>query len=95
MSAKESLFKNLTVLAVIIAAALSGYFAAYTGLRVELAGKAEGRYVAEVDIRLSRMETVINERFATKNDLSDFKREVLTKLVAIETVLARAANVNN
>ena len=95
MSAKESLFKNLTVLAVIIAAALSGYFAAYTGLRVELAGKAEERYVAEVDIRLSQMETVINERFATKNDLFDFKREVLTKLAAIETVLARAAKDNN
>ncbi len=87
--AKESMIRYLPALVVTISAALSGYFAAYTGLRVELAGKAEERYVSEMDIRVARLETTINERFATKDDLSEFKREVLTKLTAIETVLAQ------
>lgn len=89
MNARESFLRFLITFAVTIAAAVSGYFAAYTGLRVELAGKAEERYVAEMDIRLSRLEAVINERFATKEDLSEFKRDVMGKLVAIQTQLAK------
>lgn len=92
MSFKEPFARNLIALAVTIAAALSGYFAAYTGLRVELAGKAEERYVAEVDIRLSRLEAVINERFATRDDLFNLKKEMLAKLTAIETTLSKMDN---
>jgi hypothetical protein len=88
MNARESTIRFIITFAVTIAAAISGYFAAYTGLRVELAGKAEDRYVAEMDIRLSRLEATINERFATKEDLSEFKGEVISKLVAIETSLS-------
>lgn len=88
MNARESTIRFIITFAVTIAAAISGYFAAYTGLRVELAGKAEERYVAEMDIRLSRLEATINERFATKKDLFEFKREVISKLVAIETSLS-------
>ncbi len=88
MNPKESLIRFLITFAITIAAVISGYFAAYTGLRVELAGKAEERYVAEMDIRLSRLEATINERFATKEDLSEFKREVISKLIAIETFLS-------
>jgi hypothetical protein len=89
MSFKEPLVRNLIALAVTLSAALSGYFAAYTGLRVELAGKAEERYVSEVDIRLSRLEAVINERFATRDDLFNLKKEMLAKLTAIETTLSK------
>jgi len=88
MTFKEPITKNIIAVAITVSAALSGYFAAYTGLRVELAGKAEDRYVAEVDIRLSKLEAVINERFATKNDLFEVKKEMLDKLTAIETALA-------
>lgn len=88
MNARESTIRFIITFAVTIVAAISGYFAAYTGLRVELAGKAEDRYVAEMDIRLSRLEATINERFATKEDLSEFKREVISKLVAIEISLS-------
>ncbi len=85
---RESLIRFLITFAVTIAAAVSGYFAAYTGLRVELAGKAEERYVSAMDIRLSRLEAIINERFATKEDLSEFKREVISKLITIEAFLS-------
>jgi hypothetical protein len=87
MSQKEPL-KYLISFGVTLAAALSGYYAAYTGLRVELATKAETRYVDELDIRLARLEATINERFATKDDFSAFKSEVIAKLTAIETVLS-------
>lgn len=89
MPEKESLIKYLLTLAISLAAALSGYFAIYTGLRVELAGKAEERYVTEMNVRLARLESVINERFATREDLSTFKNEVIGKLTAIETVLSK------
>jgi hypothetical protein len=88
MNHRESLVRFLITCAVTIVAAVSGYFAAYTGLRVELAGKAEERYVAKMDIRLSRLEATINERFATKEDLSEFKREVIGKLITIESFLS-------
>ena len=88
MNTRESTIRFIITFGLTIAAAISGYFAAYTGLRVELAGKAEDRYVAEMDIRLSRLEATINERFATKEDLSEFKGEVISKLVAIETSLS-------
>ncbi len=78
----------LITFCVTVVAAISGYFTAYVGLRVELAGKAEERYVAAMDIRLSRLEATINERFATREDLSEFKREVVTKLTAIEILLS-------
>ena len=80
--------KYLISFAMAVAAALSGYYAAYTGLRVGLATKAEEHYVAELDIRLARLEATIDERFASKDDLSDFKSEVVGKLSAIETMLA-------
>jgi hypothetical protein len=87
MYPKEPLVKYLVSFAIAVTAALSGYYAAYTGLRVGLATKAEERYVAELDIRLARLEATINERFANKNDLFDFKNEMVGKLSAIETML--------
>jgi len=90
----EKRLRNLITIVITIAAALSGYFAAYTGLRVELAGKAESHYVEELDIRLSKLEAIINERFATKTELFEFKREVISKLSAIETILSHQ-NQNN
>ena len=87
MPEKEVAIKFLINFAVTIAAALSGYFAAYTGLRVELAAKAEARYVDQLDVRLARLEATIDERFASKDDFTEFKNLVIGKLSAIETML--------
>ena len=83
------MIKYLVSFAIAVAGVLSGYFAAYTGLRVELANKAEERYVTELDIRLARLETTMNERFATRDDLSSFKNDVIAKLTTIEAVITR------
>ena len=88
MAHKDTLVKYVISVALALAGLLSGYYAAYTGLRVELATKAEGRYVDDIDIRLARMEAMINERFATREDLAGFKNEIVSRLTAIETKLA-------
>jgi len=90
MQIRESLLKYLVGLAISVSAALSGYFMAYTGLRVELATKAEERYVAELDNRLARLEAGINERFASKDDVFEFKNEIIAKLTAIEMIISRS-----
>ena len=87
MPDKEAAIKFLVNFAITIAAALSGYYAAYTGLRVELAAKAESRYVDQLDVRLARLEATIDQRFATRDDLAGFKNEVVARLSAIETIL--------
>jgi hypothetical protein len=89
MYLKEPFLKFLVTFAMAIAAALSGYYAAYAGLRVALATKAEERYVAELDIRLARLEATINERFATRDDLANFRGDVMARLLVIETLLSR------
>ncbi|OGC94192.1 MAG: hypothetical protein A2W25_04930 [candidate division Zixibacteria bacterium RBG_16_53_22] len=90
MAHKDTLVKYVISVALALAGLLSGYYAAYTGLRVELATKAEGRYVDDIDIRLARMEAMINERFATREDLAGFKNEIVSRLTAIETKLANS-----
>ena len=92
MAIREPLIKYLVSVAITVGAVLSGYYAAYTGLRVDLANKAEERYVAELDIRLARLEATINERFATRDDLSRFKADVIAKLIAIETIILNSEN---
>jgi hypothetical protein len=87
MVLRDSLVRYLIGLAIAMVGLLSGYYAAYTGLKVELATKAEGRYVDEVDIRVARLEAMINERFATKDDLADFKNEIVSRLTALETTI--------
>ena len=87
MAEKEPAIKFLIHFAITVAAAVSGYYAAYTGLKVDLAAKAEARYVDQIDIRLARLEATIDERFATKDDLSEFKNVVVAKLSVIEAMM--------
>jgi len=85
MKMKDSIVKYLVGVAIAVAGILSGYYVAYTGVRVDLATKAESRYVGDVDIRLARLEAMINERFATRDDLAGFRSEIISRLTAIET----------
>jgi len=91
---KETLVKYIISVALAVAGLLSGYYAAYSGLKVELATKAEERYVSGLDIRLARMEAMISERFATREDLAAFRSEIISRLTAIETKLADTREMN-
>lgn len=88
MGQKNTLLKYLIGVAFAVSGLVSGYYAAYTGLKVELATKAESQSVGEIDLRLARMEAMLGERFATKDDLAAFKSEIVARLTAIETELA-------
>ncbi len=89
MAQKNTLVSYVVTVALALAGLLSGYYAAYTGLKVELAAKAESASVDQIDIRLARIEATINERFATREDLAGFKNEIIARLTVIETKIAR------
>jgi hypothetical protein len=76
----------LTIFLVILAA-LSTYYTTIESLKVELSGKAEETLVANLDKRLSNLETRLAENFATKRDFYQLKEDLLLRLTRIETRL--------
>jgi predicted Holliday junction resolvase-like endonuclease len=76
----------LTIVLVILAA-LSAYYTTIESLKVELSGKAEENLVANLDKRLSNLETRLAENFATKRDFYQLKEDLLLRLTRIETRL--------
>jgi hypothetical protein len=76
----------LTIVLVILAA-LSAYYTTIENLKVELSGKAEETLVANLDKRLSNLETRLAENFATKRDFYQLKEDLLLRLTRIETRL--------
>jgi hypothetical protein len=76
----------LTIVLVIMAA-LSTYYTTIESLKVELSGKAEETLVANLDKRLSNLETRLAENFATKRDFYQLKEDLLLRLTRIETRL--------
>lgn len=90
MTRRDTLIRYLVGVAFAVGGLVSGYYAAYTGLKVELATKAESHSVGEIDLRLARMEAMLGERFATKDDLAAFKNEIVARLTVIETKLGES-----
>ena len=82
------------VVTVIIAilAALSTYYTTITGLKLEMAGKAEETFVTSLDKRISNLEIRLAENFATKEDFYRLKEELIVRLSRIEARLSRAPN---
>jgi len=76
----------LTIVLIILAA-LSAYYTTIESLKVELSGKAEETLVANLDKRLSNLETRLAENFATKRDFYQLKEDLLLRLTRIETRL--------
>jgi len=75
------------ILAVILTTAgiLTTYHTTIYGLREELNAKADTEAVTAIDSRLIRIETILNERMATKAELQqtrDFLNERLTAISA-------------
>jgi hypothetical protein len=76
----------LTIILVILAA-LSTYYTTIENLKVELSGKAEENFVANLDKRISNLEIRLAENFATKKDFYQLKEDLLLRLTRIETRL--------
>ena len=82
------------VVTVIIAilAVLSTYYTTITGLKLDMAGKAEETFVTSLDKRISNLEIRLAENFATKEDFYLLKEELIIRLSRIEARLSRAPN---
>ena len=78
----------ITVL-VIIVTALSTYYTTIESLKLEVAGKAEDKFVATLDKRISNLEIRLAENFATKEDFYRLKEDLLIRLSGIEAHIAQ------
>lgn len=80
---------GLLTIALALLAALSAYYSTIEGLKVELAGKAEEAFVANLDKRLSNLEIRLTENFASRNDILQLRHELIDRLYRIEGRLNR------
>lgn len=69
---------------VILVTALSTYYTTIESLKLEVAGKAEDKFVATLDKRISNLEIRLAENFATKEDFYRLKEDLLIRLSGIE-----------
>jgi hypothetical protein len=70
-----------------IIAALSIYYTTIESLKLELRGKAEETFVANLDKRISGLEVKLADNFATKRDFYQLKEDLLVRLTRIEIQL--------
>ena len=68
---------------------LAAYYTTVAGLKLELAGKADGAAVAAMDKNITAIEVQLAERFMTKDDFYRLKDEMLERLGKIEAKLER------
>ena len=66
---------------------LAAYYTTVSGLKLELAGKADGAALAAMDKKITAVEVQLTERFMTKDDFYRPKDEILQRLNRIETKL--------
>lgn len=74
-------------LLIALLAAISTYYTTIAGLRIEMAGKAEDKFVATLDKRISNLEVRLADSFATKDDIYKLKEDLIVRLSRIEAQL--------
>ena len=74
-------------LLIALLAAISTYYTTIAGLRIEMAGKAEDKFVVTLDKRISNLEIRLADSFATKDDIYKLKEDLIIRLTRIEAQL--------
>jgi hypothetical protein len=77
----------IVTLIVALLAAISTYYTTLTSLKIEMAGKAEDKFVTTLDKRISNLEVRLAGHFATKDDFFRLREDVITRLIRIEAQL--------
>lgn len=77
----------LVTLLIALLAAVSTYYTTSAGLKIEMAGKAEEKFVTTLDKRISNLEIRLADSFATKDDIYKLKEDLITRLSRIEAQL--------
>ena len=83
----EALLKFLFSFVMTAFGILAAYYTTVSGLRLELAGKADAATVAAMDKKITMVEVQLSERFMTKEDFYRMRDEMLARLGKIETKL--------
>ncbi|MCI0330804.1 MAG: hypothetical protein L0196_07620 [candidate division Zixibacteria bacterium] len=84
-----TLLKFLFSFAMTAGGILTAYYATVSGLKLELAAKADAASVAVSDKKIAAIEVQLAERFMTKDDFYRLKEELLERLSKIEAKLER------
>ena len=77
---------GLTVIATAFAV-LAAYYGTIGELKLALAEKADRQAVENIDLRLARIEVVINDRLLTKDEFYHLRDELLVRLARMESEL--------
>jgi len=85
--------QTITRLAATIIATAFAVVAAYMGtiseLKLAIAEKADRQAVEKIDLRLARIEVLMNDHLLTKDEFYDLRDELLVRLARIESELGR------
>jgi hypothetical protein len=79
------LIRFLFGLLVAIAGIIAAYHTTIYGLKTDLMSKADAGVVANIDRRLIQIESILNDRMATKVELEKARDELYQKLLSIES----------
>ncbi|MCD6161192.1 MAG: hypothetical protein J7K40_02120 [candidate division Zixibacteria bacterium] len=79
------------IVSIVIAvlAALSTYYTTIDGIKIDMANKAEEKFVASLDKRISNLEIRLAENFATKEDFFELREDIIIRLSRIEVNINR------
>ncbi len=83
----EALLKFLFSFAMTAFGILAAYHTTVSGLKLELAGKADAATLAAMEKKVATVEVQLSERFMTKDDFYRLRDEMLERLGKIETKL--------
>ncbi len=83
----EALLKFLFSFAMTAFGILAAYYTTVSGLKLELAGKADAASVAAMEKKVATVEVQLAERFMTKEDFYRLRDEMLERLGKVETKL--------
>lgn len=89
----NSLWRSRVILTRLIAIVVAGAAAWYStvyGIRLTINEKADREVVAQIDHRLTVIETLLRSDVARQSELSDFREQVNQRLARIETLLESA-----
>lgn len=70
-------------------AVVAAYLGTINELKLALAEKADRRAVEKIDLRLAKLEVVINEKLLTKDEFYQLRDELLVRLARIESEVGR------
>lgn len=86
-SSRTKLIKIAVTLLVAVIGVVTAYNTTVNDIKTELADKADAESVEQINIRLTRIETLLSEVVATKQEQLTLATEIERRLSAIEAKL--------